>query len=40
MEREGFPGLNSKQFVDMFCKEMKCHPIDKVNRIVFRRHVA
>jgi len=36
-EREGFPDMTAKQFVDFFCKEMKCHPVDYVNRIEFRR---
>jgi hypothetical protein len=34
-EREGFPFLSAKEFVEMFCKEMICHPTTKVNRIVF-----
>lgn len=36
-EREGFPFLSAKEFVDMFCKEMKCQPTAKVHRIVFER---
>lgn len=35
-EREGFPFLSGKEFVDMFCKEMKVHPTTTVNRIVFK----
>lgn len=34
-EREGFPFLSASEFVDMFCKEMKCRPSTIVNRIVF-----
>jgi hypothetical protein len=35
--REGFPQLSPVEFVDMFCKEMKCHPSTIVQRIVFKR---
>lgn len=38
MAREGFPDLTAKEFVDMFCAEMKCHPTTIVNRIEFRRY--
>jgi hypothetical protein len=37
VEREGFAFLSSKEFVDMFCKEMKCHPSTIVHRIEFKR---
>lgn len=33
--REGFPNLDRLDFIDMFCKEMKCDPWTKVNRIEF-----
>jgi hypothetical protein len=36
VEREGFPFLSSKEFVEMFCKEMKCHPTTTVQRIEFK----
>jgi hypothetical protein len=36
-QREGFPDLRPEQFVQMFCKHMKCHPTDVVTRIAFRR---
>jgi len=33
---EGFPNLSPLDFIDMFCKEMKCTPETIVNRIEFR----
>lgn len=35
-EREGFPFLTDKEFVEMFCKEMNVQPVTIINRIVFR----
>ena len=35
-KREGFPGLSGPQFVEFFCKHMKCDPMDEVTRIEFR----
>jgi hypothetical protein len=37
MDREGFPDLSAYQFVEMFCKEMKCTSYTIVNRIEFKR---
>lgn len=34
-DREGFPELTPWGFVEMFCREMKCKPSDKVTRIEF-----
>ena len=34
-KKEGFPDLSPNQFVEMFCKEMKCNPDTLVNRIEF-----
>jgi hypothetical protein len=33
--KEGFPDLTPQQFIDFFCKEMKCTPQRVVNRIAF-----
>ena len=33
--REGFPDMTVREFVEMFCKHMKCSPFDYVNRIEF-----
>lgn len=33
--REGFPDMNPQQFVDMFCRHMKCTPDTEVTRIEF-----
>jgi len=33
---EGFEGMAPEQFVEMFCKHMKCKPDEVVNRIEFR----
>lgn len=33
--REGFPDLSPTQFVEMFCKHMKCLPSQIVTRIEF-----
>jgi len=33
--REGFPELTGAQFVEMFCREMKCRPETIVTRIEF-----
>jgi len=35
--REGFPKLTPAQFVEMFCREMKCNRKTVVNRIEFAR---
>lgn len=35
MDREGFPGMSSFKFVEMFCKANKCEPTTIINRIVF-----
>lgn len=35
VEREGFPQLTPKQFVEMFCLMMRCQPDDMVTRIEF-----
>ncbi len=40
MVREGFRGLTPHQFVEMFCKKMKCTSETTVNRIEFARVVA
>ena len=32
---EGFPALTPAEFVDMFCREMRCDPWVPVNRIEF-----
>ncbi len=34
--KEGFPNLTGKQFVEMFCREMKCKPETIVTRIEFK----
>lgn len=34
--REGFPELSPKQFVEMFCRDMKTYPRQKVQRIQFK----
>jgi len=33
--KEGFPHLLPEQFVDMFCRHMKCEPFEIVTRIEF-----
>jgi hypothetical protein len=38
--REGFPHLSATEFVEMFCKKMKCTPKTIVNRIEFARVIA
>ncbi|MCK5609275.1 ASCH domain-containing protein [Candidatus Pacearchaeota archaeon] len=35
MPKEGFPGLTSFDFVNMFCKHMKCKSDQEVTRIEF-----
>ena len=35
--REGFPNYSPREFVRMFCREMKCDDFTVVNRIEFRR---
>ena len=35
VEREGFPGMTSMEFVDMFCRHMRCDAGTTVNRIEF-----
>ena len=32
---EGFDGMTTDEFVDMFCKTHECGPLTEVNRIVF-----
>jgi len=34
-EKEGFPGMEGREFVAMFCEHMKCQPSDEVTRIQF-----
>ena len=34
--REGFPELDAREFVTMFCKHMRCEPLTEVTRIEFR----
>ena len=33
--REGFPHMTCDDFIEMFCREMKCKPETPVNRIEF-----
>lgn len=33
--REGFPALTPHAFVVMFCRHMKCDPMDRITRIEF-----
>jgi len=33
--KEGFPDMTGEQFVDFFCKHMKCDPLQEVTRIEF-----
>lgn len=33
--KEGFPDMETYEFIDMFCHHMKCAPFDFVNRIEF-----
>lgn len=35
VEREGFLGMTSAEFVEMFCREMECKSTDEVTRIEF-----
>jgi hypothetical protein len=35
VKKEGFPDMQSIEFVRMFCKHMKCDPRTLVNRIEF-----
>lgn len=35
--REGFPEMTRLDFINMFCREMRCGPCDTVNRIEFRK---
>lgn len=35
--REGFPNLVGFEFVDMFCRHMRCQPSTIITRIEFRR---
>jgi len=37
VEREGFPGMSPTEFVEMFCRHMKCSGDAKVTRIEFER---
>lgn len=34
--REGFPHMRGAEFVEFFCKHMKCDPMAEVTRIEFR----
>ena len=34
--KEGFPNMSPLEFIEMFCKEMKCSPYTVVNRIQFK----
>ncbi len=34
--REGFPSMKPTEFVEMFCRHMKCQPETFVTRIAFR----
>ena len=36
VEREGFPGMTPKAFVDFFCEQMRCTPATEVTRIEWR----
>ncbi len=36
-KREGFPEMTGRQFVEMFCRHMKCTPATPIARIEFRR---
>ena len=35
--REGFPEMTPAEFVEMFCRHMRCKPTDLVTRIEFTR---
>lgn len=35
--REGFPDMTPVQFVEMYCRGMRCKPETEVTRIEFRR---
>lgn len=35
--REGFPHMSGREFVEFFCKAMKCTPMHEVTRIEFER---
>jgi hypothetical protein len=35
-EREGFPSMTTSEFVNMFCREMRCADSDFVTRIEFK----
>ena len=35
VNKEGFPGMTTGEFMQMFCNEMKCGPWDIVTRIEF-----
>lgn len=35
-KREGFPYLDGRGFVDMFCEHMKCRPSQWITRLQFR----
>jgi len=37
VRREGFPRMERREFVEMFCDAMGCDPTAVVNRIQFRR---
>ena len=34
--REGFPQMSARQFVEFFCREMKCPPATQVTRLEFK----
>ena len=35
VRKEGFPDLTVTRFVQMFCREMGCEPLDHITRIEF-----
>lgn len=37
VRREGFPGWTPQEFVEFFCKKMRCGQFDGVTRIEFKR---
>lgn len=39
-KKEGFPHMNVHEFVRMFCREMKCQPMQEVTRIEFEYVVS
>lgn len=37
VRREGFPGMSIEEFVNMFCRVMRCKPWETVTRIEFEK---